>query len=276
MQAIPHDLYESAAIDGAGTLAAVPGTSRCPACARRSCSRSSSRPSARRSCSASRCCSTTAQRQRRRRATSTRPLGLLHVPAGLVQRPARLRLGDRVGDCSSSSCSSSASTSCSPAGRERSGDDLDPGHRDAARARHAAPARGAASAAAGLDALRRDVPARRPVVAVLGVPALLDRSSSRRTTRPRSRSTRPPLAARRQPVDATSRRRSSQAELRHGAWSTRCSSPASITVGTVLLCTLAGFAFAKLRFRGRERPAGHRRRHDDDPDAARASSRSTS
>ena len=51
-------------------------------------------------------------------------------------------------------------------------------------------------------------------------------------------------------------------------WSTRCSSPATITVGTVLFCTLAGFAFAKLRFRGRDVAARAHDRHDDDPAAA--------
>ena len=46
MQAIPRDLYEAAALDGAGALEAVHARSPCRCCARRSCSRSSSPPSA--------------------------------------------------------------------------------------------------------------------------------------------------------------------------------------------------------------------------------------
>ena len=51
--------------------------------------------------------------------------------------------------------------------------------------------------------------------------------------------------------------------------STASSWPASITVSTVVFSSLAGFAFAKLRFRGRGRAAGARRPHDDGAGAAR-------
>ena len=60
MQAISSDLYEAAAIDGAGALGAVPERHAARPAARRSCSRSWSRRSAPRNCSVSRCSTTTA------------------------------------------------------------------------------------------------------------------------------------------------------------------------------------------------------------------------
>ncbi len=44
----------------------------------------------------------------------------------------------------------------------------------------------------------------------------------------------------------------------------------------VFFSTLAGYAFAKLRFRGTHRTAGLRHRHDGGPDPARASCRCSS
>ena len=60
LQAVPRDLYEAAAIDGASPAQAVPADHRADAPARRSSSSPSSRRSAACSCSPSRCCSTPA------------------------------------------------------------------------------------------------------------------------------------------------------------------------------------------------------------------------
>ncbi len=78
-------------------LAAVPLRHAARAAARRSCSPSSCRRSAPRSCSVSRC-STTQRPAQRRHVEPVPDARAADVPAGLDQRPARPRVGDRLDD----------------------------------------------------------------------------------------------------------------------------------------------------------------------------------
>ena len=238
-------------------LAAVPARDRSDRCGRRSCSRWSSRRSARPSCSASRCCSTAAAARRAASEHQYQTLGLYLYDQGWVNRhlgrasaiawtmflillivaAVNLLITRRLREVANDH-KSTVTTTLTPRSPRRT-----------ARTR-----RGAAGRLGAGKQLHAG-----PVTYVvlvlftvgLALPAGVD--GDRGLARPTPGSRR----RRRRSGSAGTCSRTWRPPGTRPTWARRCSTPRSwpgpITVGTVLFSTLAGFAFAKLRFRGRRR-----------------------
>ena len=235
------DLYEAAAHRRRVARGGSSGRSPCRCCARRSSSSSSSPPSAACSCSPSRCCSTPAHHRPAARCASPRPWRCTSFENAFRQLPLRLRLGGRLGAVPADPDLLAAQLPAHPPSR---------GRRMTAVTSRCAPAvagtrRGSAGRPAGRRADLGVVLSAFPLYCMFVVATRTNEAVG---------AVPPPFLAR-----AAPRRQ------RRGGCSTTsdahfCTAlvnsaivSAAVTVSVVLFSTLAGFAFAKLRFRGATR-----------------------